>query len=98
VPSTLLGPLAYGFAIAAGTCFIISALALRLMRVRANARLAEEKKIPWVMELALRKRVIAGYRQLYPHGWGYRILRGSVILWTTFVILAVLAKILERAM
>jgi len=82
---------------AAGTCFIILALAFRFMRVKANARLAAENKISWMWEWAQWKRVIADYRRFYPLGWGYRVLRTSSICWAILVMLAILAKILGTA-
>lgn len=95
--SALLNSLAQDFAMAAGTCFIVLALALRFMRAKVNACLPAENKISWPMELALRKRIIADYRRLYPRGWGYPILRISFIVWTVLVMLAILAKILGTA-
>ena len=80
---------------AAGTCFIVLAASLRFMRVKVNACLPAQARISWVMESALRKRIIADYRRLYPRGWGYAVLRMSFIVWTVLVILAILAKILS---
>ena len=95
--SALLGSLAQSFAMAAGTCFIALAASLRFMRVKINACLPAETKISWIMESALRKRIIADYRRLYPRGWGYAVLRISFIVWTALVVLAISAKILSMA-
>lgn len=78
-----------------GACFLVMALALRFMRVRVNACLPAENKISWVMELALRKRIVADYRRLYPRGWGRPILRTSFVVWTVLVVLAILTKVLS---
>ena len=91
--SASLNSLARDLAMAAGTCFLVLALALRFMRVKVNACLPAENKISWVMELALRERIIADYRRLNPRGWGYPILRVSFVAWTVLVVLAVLTKV-----
>ena len=93
--SALLNSLAQDFAMAAGACFIVLALALRFMRVQVNACLPAESKISWAMELALRKRIIADYRRLYPRGWGHSVLRTFFIVWTVLVVLAISAKALS---
>jgi hypothetical protein len=49
------------------------------------------------MELALRKRIIADYRRLYPGCWGYFFLRTFFMLWVILVISAIVAKILGAA-
>ena len=94
---TSLDSLAQSLAMAAGICFLIMALTLRFIRVKANARLAAESKVSWVMELALRKQIIADYRRLYPGGWGYFLLRTFFIVWVILVISAIVAKILGAA-
>ncbi len=93
--SGLLSSLAQDLAMAAGICFLVLVLALRFMRVKVNACLPTENKISWVMELALRKRIISDYRRLYPQGPGYGVLRISVIVWIVFVMLAILVKALS---
>ena len=91
-------PLFWLLAVPVLASFVSAVCTLHFMRVKANRRLPDDRKISYFLPMTRWNRVTDEYKRLYPNGRAYPLWQVSVIGTAVFAVGSVLLEVWKLAL